>query len=272
MLKSERQDEILRVVWQQGTASSSDLASYLGVSEITIRRDLDELARSGRLERVRGGARRILPQGPEPPVIQRQAEQAREKRAIGLAAVAMVEDGSVIGIESGSTGLELARAIAARCWQSLHVITNSFGVADLLMRTPGVHLVFVGGSVNADEMGTFGSLAAEMLARINIDRLFMTCRGIDARAGVTNDASAEGTFTAERALVRASREVIVLADHTKLGRVFPLQSIPISDVDGVVTDALAPAEQVEELRAQGVRVTIAPLPEPTFNSAPMEAR
>lgn len=272
MLKSERQDEILRAIWQQGAASSRELASYLGVSEITIRRDLDELARSGRLERVRGGARRILPQGPEPPVIQRQAEQAREKRAIGLAAVAMVEDGAVIGIESGSTGVELARAIAARSWQSLHVITNSFGVADLLMRTPGVHLVFVGGSVNSDEMGTFGSLAAEMLARVNIDRLFMTCRGIEAHAGLTNDASAEGTFTTERALVQASREVIVLADHTKLGRVFPLQSIPISDVDGVVTDALAPAEQVEELRAQGVRVTIAPLPDPTFSPASMEAR
>ena len=140
MLKSERQDEIVREVWRRGAASSCDLATLLGVSEITVRRDVAELARAGRLERIRGGARRLLPQGPEPSVVQRQAAQAREKEAIGLAAVEMVQDGSVIGIESGSTSLELARAIAMRSWHSLHVVTNSFSVANLLMRTPGVHL------------------------------------------------------------------------------------------------------------------------------------
>ncbi|MDI7274645.1 MAG: hypothetical protein QME94_01565, partial [Anaerolineae bacterium] len=103
-------------------------------------------------------------------------------------------------------------------------------------------------------------------------RLFMTCRGIDAHAGLTNDSEAESTFTAERALVQASREVIVLADHTKLGLVFPLQSVPTGDVHCVVTDSSARAEQIEELRQQGVRVVVAPLPEPAFRAASVEAR
>lgn len=260
MLKPERQEEIVRQVRRRGTVSVAELAACLGVTEITIRRDLGELGRSGKLERIHGGARRLLPREPEPPVIQRQAAQAEEKRAIGLAAVELVREGEVIGIESGSTSLELARAIATRPWQGLHVVTNSFTVVSELVRVPGVRLVFVGGSVDAGEMGTFGSMAEDALRRINIDRVFMTCRGIDPEAGLSNSTQAEATFAAERALVRASRQVIVLADHTKLGRVFPLQSVPIDVVHTVVTDSLAATDLVQALRECGVQVIVAALP------------
>jgi DeoR/GlpR family transcriptional regulator of sugar metabolism len=261
MLKPERQEEIVRQVRRRGTVSVAELAACLGVTEITIRRDLGELGHSGKLERIHGGARRLLPREPEPPVIQRQAAQAEEKQAIGLAAVELVRDGEVIGIESGSTSLELARAIATRPWQGLHVVTNSFTVVSELLRVPGVRLVFVGGSVDAGEMGTFGSMAEDALRRINIDRVFMTCRGIDPEAGLTNDSRAEGTFAVERALVRASRRVIVLADHTKLGRVFPVQSVPIEAVHVLVTDGRAEVEVIDELRGKGVEVIVARWPE-----------
>jgi DeoR/GlpR family transcriptional regulator of sugar metabolism len=260
MLKTQRQEEIVREVWQRGTVAVADLAARLGVSVITVRRDLDELGRSGRLQRIHGGARRASPREPEPPVVQRQAAQAAEKRAIGLAAARLVQDGSVIGIESGSTSLELARALALGSWRSLHVITNSFLVVNQLAQIPGVQLVFLGGSVNPDEMGTFGSMAEEALRRINIDRLFMTCRGIDPQAGLSNDAAAEGTFATERALVRASRQVTVLADRTKFGRVFPLQSVPIADIHTVITDSQTPEGLLQQLREQGVQVIVAPVP------------
>lgn len=260
MLGYERRERIRQLIATRHGASVAELSQLLQVSPSTIRRDLERLEQEGLLERRHGGA--VAPGNThlpaEAPILQRTGQQAAEKRAIGLAAVELVREGDVIGIESGSTSLELARAIALRSWQGLDVVTNSFPVVNELVRVPGVRLVFVGGSVNPDEMGTFGSMAEDALRRINIDKLFMTCRGIDPRAGLSNDSQAEATFAAERALVRASQQVIVLADHTKLGRVFPLQSVPIDVVHTVVTDGLAPTEVIQALRSKGVQVIVAP--------------
>ena len=258
-VRSERDKEIVEQLLQHGRLTVAELAVHLGVSEITVRRDLDRLAEEGRLERVRGGACHVSPKQPEPPILQRQALQAAEKRAISLVAASLVKDGDVIGIQSGSTTTEFARAIAKRSWQRLEVVTNSLNVATELIRTPGVHLVFVGGSVSPDEMGTFGILAEDMLRSISIDRLFITCRAVHPRSGLSNALQAEYTVGTDRAMVKASREVVVLADHTKLGQVFLIETIPISNVDVLVTDSLAPADVLDEFRAGDTRVIVAPL-------------
>ncbi|MGQ9684340.1 MAG: DeoR/GlpR family DNA-binding transcription regulator [Anaerolineae bacterium] len=256
-LKSDRQDAIVAEVLRRGTATVAELAAHLGVSAITVRRDLEELDAAGRLQRVHGGARRQMPREPEPPVVQRQAQQAREKQAIARLAAGLVRDGEVIGIESGSTTFELARVLATRPWRGLQLVTNSFTVANALILTPGVHLVFVGGNVHADEMGTFGDLATEALKRLHIGKLFITCRALDPQAGLTNDVHAEKVVSTERALVAAARQRIVLADHTKLGQTFLMQIVPIEDVDTVVTDDLAPPEILEELRRRDIEVVVA---------------
>lgn len=248
MLKSERQDAIVQEVLRRGIVSVSELAAQLDVSEITIRRDLDELSQAGRLERVRGGARRRRPRGPEPPVIQREASQKAEKQAIALAAVELISDGDVIALESGSTTLELARAIARRVWTNLQVITNSFTILNELMGVPGVQMIFVGGFVNPDELGTFGTLAEDTLRRLNIDKLFLGCRGIDPKTGLSNDVQAEMEIATVRAFVAASHWVVVLADHTKFGHTFSLQMLPISAVDVIVTDHLTPESMLRDLR------------------------
>jgi DeoR/GlpR family transcriptional regulator of sugar metabolism len=259
MLGYQRRARIRELIASRHEATVAELCTLLAASPSTIRRDLERLAEEGLVVRRHGGAvaAASTQAAPEPPVRQRALQQAAEKRAIGLAAAGLVRDGDVIGIESGSTSLELACALAAHTWQCLHVVTNSFPVVSELLRTPGVHLVFVGGSVNPDELGTFGSMAEEALCRLNIDRLFMTCRCIDPRLGLCNDPQAEGTFATERALVRASRQVIVLADHTKFGHAFPLQSVPVEALHTVVTDAQAPEALVRALRGRGLQVVVA---------------
>lgn len=259
MLKSERQSEIIQEVARRGTVSVAELAARLGVSEITIRRDLDELGKLGHLQRIRGGARRQMPRVPEPPVVQRQLAQAREKRAIGLAAVELIHDGDVVALDASSTVLELARAIATRTWRNLQVVTNSLIIAHELAGIPGVRLVLIGGSINYEEMAVFGTMAEEMLKRINVDKLFLGCRGIDPRAGLSNDLQAEVLIGTERALVAASQQVIVLADHTKFGQVFLLQSVPVADIDVIVTDSLTPREILQEFCRQDTQVIVAPL-------------
>ncbi len=265
MIKSIRQDGILEKVLKNGYVSSAELASSLDVSEITIRRDLDELARQGSLKRVRGGAQRLAQRGPEAPVIQRRQSQVAEKRAIGRAALELVADSDVIALESGTTTLELARAIAARPgWKDLQVVTNSFAIFSELVAVPGIRIVFLGGIVNPEEMGTFGILTEDMLKNISIDKLFVGCRGIDTRGGISNSLQSEQEVSTVRAFVAASEQMIILADHTKFGQTFLLHMQPVADVDVVVTDDQTSDHYIEDLRDQDVQVIIAAVGEAKF--------
>ena len=256
-LKSQRQDSILSEVLRRGTVSIGDLAAFLKVSEITVRRDLDELHASGSLERVRGGARPLSVRGPEPPIIQRAEEQTSEKQAIGQAALALVADGDVIVIESGSTTLEFTRAIARRTWTNLQVATNGLLIAETLMRVPGVQLVCIGGYFKADEMCTFGVLAEDMLGRMHFNKLFFGCRGIDPEGGITTDLQSETEVFTVRAMAAAADQVIILADHTKFGRIYLLRTLPIAKVDLVITGSLTPETILDNLRKQDTRVIVA---------------
>jgi len=262
-LKSERQDSILREVLRRGPVSITDLAAFLDVSEITVRRDLDELHENGLLERVRGGARPLSIRGPEPPVIQRAELQTSEKQAIGQAAIDLIADGDVIAIESGSTTLEFARAIARRIWKNLQVATNGFLVSEILMRVPGVQLICIGGYFKAEEMCTVGVLAEDMLGCMRFNKLFIGCRGIDPEGGITTDLQSETEVLTVRAMAAAADQVIILADHTKFGRIFLLRALPISKVDIVITDPLTPENILDKLRKQDTQVIVgalAPLP------------
>jgi DeoR/GlpR family transcriptional regulator of sugar metabolism len=187
--------------------------------------------------------------------------QVEEKRVISLAAAGTIKDGDIIGLETGSTILELAKVIARRAWKNLQVVTNSFLIIDKLMRTPGVRLVFVGGTVYPDEMGTYGTLTADMLKHISVDKLFIGCRGIEWEMGLSTDISsdAQANVTTVRAFAEAAHQVIVLADHTKFGQVFLMQIIPISDVDIVITDSLTSKNMLSKLRERGTRVVQASL-------------
>ncbi|NIM92392.1 MAG: DeoR family transcriptional regulator [Anaerolineales bacterium] len=258
-LKSERQDIIVKEVLQRGSVTVGELAKLFDVSEITIRRDLDELAKSGAVNRVRGGARRLSPKGPEPPVVQREKAQLVEKKAIGRAALSLIDDGDAVAILSGSTPIELVRFIAQRTWENLLVITNGIMLVQELIHTPGVQVVLIGGVVNRDEMGTFGVLAVDMVKRIRLHKLFTGCRGINPDLGTSNDLNAEAEVALVRALAMNSEQVIVIADHTKLGNDFLLTTLRIEEIDVFVTDSRAPSATLERISEQDVKVIIAQL-------------
>lgn len=249
----------MKEILQRGPCTIAELATYLEVSEITVRRDLNELHKGGYLERVRGGARPLSARGPEPPVIQRHLLQQPDKQAIGQAAARLVADGDVIAIESGSTTLEFARAIACCPWQNLQVVTNSLLVAEVLMGMPGIQLVLLGGYFKAEEMGTFGVLAEDMLSRMHINKVFIGCRGIDPEAGITADLQSELEVFTVRAMAAVSDQVTILADHTKFNQRFLLRTLPVVGIDTVVTDNLTPENMLDKLRKQDIQVIIAPI-------------
>jgi DeoR/GlpR family transcriptional regulator of sugar metabolism len=266
-LKSERQDLIANEVLQRGTVTVGDLARFLGVSEITVRRDLEELGKMGVVDRVRGGARHPSPKGPEPPVVQRQMVNVAEKQAIGQVAATLISSGDVIAILSGSTPQELARCIARRTWDNLLVITNGFLIAQEIMRTPGVQIVLIGGALNPSEMGTFGVLAVDMVKDMRLHKLFTGCRGIDPMIGTSNDLPAESEIAIVRALASTSNQVIVMADRTKLGDNFMLPTLPITDIDVLITDSGAAPAMLERFRKQDVQVIVAPVSQPTHSDS-----
>jgi DeoR family transcriptional regulator, fructose operon transcriptional repressor len=169
-----------------------------------------------------------------------------------------VADGDVIVIESGSTTLEFTRAIARRTWTNLQVATNGLLNAEILMRVPGVQLVCIGGYFKADEMCTFGVLAEDMLGRMHFNKLFIGCRGIDPEGGITTDLQSETEVFTVRAMVGAADQVIILADHTKFGRIYLLRALTIAKVDTVITDFLTPESVLEKLRKQDTQVIVVP--------------
>jgi DeoR family transcriptional regulator, aga operon transcriptional repressor len=261
----ERQQQLLRFIQQQGRASVADLCTHLNASPATIRRDLDALAQSGQIQRVRGAAlptsRSLPPAPPELPALERMAEQADEKVRIGEAAAEMVSEGETIFLGSGTTTLQVALVLRTRALASplnLTVITNSLAVMNVLAGIPaqdsrtGLTLISLGGLFRPTELSFTGHVTEQALAELRADRVFIGVRAVDPQAGLTNQDLIE-TLT-DRAILKIGRQVILLADHTKCGRITTALLAPITAVHTLITDSATPAEFVNAATLAGVAV------------------
>jgi DeoR family transcriptional regulator of aga operon/DeoR family fructose operon transcriptional repressor len=203
----------------------------LQVSEETIRRDLKELQAQGLVRKTHGGALRRTP--PPTPYESRVQHAPKLKVAIGQAAASLVEDGESILIDSGTTALALARSLAAARGR---VVTNSLEVAKVISQLPQYELILIGG--RWDPLHQFvGAAAVEQLSRYRVDKLFLGIAGLDAKLGLTAPSDEEAAV--KRAMIQAAREVIGLADHTKVGEVAFAHVAAASVLDVLVTDEMA---------------------------------
>lgn len=254
MLKTERQQKIIHEIEDKEVISVAGLTTNLHVSEITIRRDLDELEKLGKIQRVRGGARSKNSVLSEPPVVQRQHDHIAEKEAIAARALEFIQDGETIALESGSTATALARKIAAQKWQNLQVVTNSVLILNLLLQVRGINMAFAGGFVDANELCTYGKLTEEALSHFHIGKFFCGCRALDLRFGRTNEFQTGIEVGTVRAFATAADKIFTLADHTKFGRQYPLQLLPLTDIDVVITSTKAPSEIIRGLKEHSIEV------------------
>lgn len=252
---SERRDGIVALVDGAGRARVADLADRFGVSTVTIRKDLLALETEGRVVRAHGGA--IAPRGgrAEPAFAVRERLRRDEKRQIGRAALALVRDGESIALDASTTALAMARLVAGRRWESLTVVTNGMRAALELADVPGVTVIMLGGRVRSGALSVVGTHGDAVLRRVNIGGAFLGAMGIALDAGLTDGTEEEAQI--KRAMVAAARDVYALVDHTKLGRVAPASFARPDRLAGVITDAAASIELVEELRSRGIPVTIA---------------
>lgn len=252
MLGSQRRATILAIVEEHGAARVSELVEQLGVSDMTVRRDIERLDREGLLERVHGGAVAITPPATEEPgFTAKSILMTAEKRAIALEAARLVHPGATIAISAGTTTYELARVV--RDVPQLTVVTNSVPVAQLLHESyDASRVVVLTGGVRTPSDALVGPVAVAALRGLHVDRLFLGAHGIDQAAGLTTPNLVEAETN--RALVHSARTVCVVADHSKIGLVGLSTFMDLAEVDTLITDSGVPTrmravleEEVEHL-------------------------
>jgi len=241
MLARHRQSLILQAVRNDGSARVSDLTQQLGVSDMTIRRDLEVLAKDGLVEKVHGGA--VLPGshgGHEPGFEDKLVLERPEKTSIARTAAGLVRPGTAIAIAAGTTTFALAQCLLDV--PGLTIVTNSLRVANLFggNRTPDVASVVLTGGMRPASDALVGPVADLTIASLHFDTLFLGCTGLDPEVGLSTPNLAEAETN--RALIKVARRVVVLADHTKWGVVSLASFAPLEKVNVLVTDVLLPSD------------------------------
>ncbi len=235
MLASQRQARILDEVQRRGAVRVTELATMLGVSDMTIRRDLDVLSGQGLLDKVHGGATTSsVPSSTDEPGFEAKwGRQQSEKEAIARAAAEFVQSGMAIGLSAGTTTWTLAQQL--RDQPDLTIVTNSMLVAQAFHRGSGARqTVILTGGVRTPSDALVGPVAVSALHQLHLDVVFLGVHGMSERAGFSTPNLLEADVN--RALVAASHRLVVVADHTKWGQVGLSTIASLDEADVLVTD------------------------------------
>ena len=250
---TDRQLQILQLVERHQRISVADICTTFNISTATARRDLDALAGEGKVQRVHGGAIALIQTQTEQPILQRQREQTDEKIRIGQAAAALVQDGETVFLGSGTTVLYVARSLRGR--RDLTVLTNSLPVINTLAGIDGIRIICLGGMLRDSELSFIGHITELALGEVRADKVFIGTRAISLEYGLTHEYLPE-TMT-DRAILKAGKEIIVLADHTKFGHAATVLLSPLERIHTIVTDEQVPQDFADIVQSKGIRLVIA---------------
>jgi DeoR/GlpR family transcriptional regulator of sugar metabolism len=247
MQLSERHLTIMNRLREGGRADVSELARATGASEVTVRRDLEQLAALGALRRVRGGAVSDLARGDEPPFVFRELENSAAKRAIGAAVAEMVRDGEAVFLDGGTTALQIARALAGR---RVTVMPMSLQAANVLAVAAPTRVILPGGDLRPGELAVNGPLAEASLRALRFDTAILTCCGVSVTDGVTAYNLADAAV--KTLAIAQARRVLLAADAGKFTRTALAAVAPLDRIDVLVTDGAVPQPTLDAIEALGV--------------------
>ncbi len=245
-----RRQKILELVESRQSVTVTELCQTLDVSEVTIRRDLRHLSAQQLVRRVHGGAVSSRGRNYEPPIIIRATTNQKQKEAIARAAAELVDEGDSIALDIGTTTLALAHALVGI--SNLTIITASLPIANVLADAPSSRLILTGGILRRQEHSMVGHVAIRTYRDFNLDKAFIGVGGVDLRAGLT-EYNLEDTVV-KQAMIDRARQIVVLADSSKIGRTCFASVALLEFVDTLVTDSGTPKEFADELRARGIEV------------------
>lgn len=250
MLIGERRQHILSLIQKNGRVLVDELSAELGLSQITIRKDLDYLQTKDLLVRTHGGALPV--QALSDPTIQEKEELHHEEKVrIAKAAASMVSEGQCIILDSGTTTTEIARALSS--FRHLTVITNALNIAANLAFSD-FEIIMIGGTLRKNSLSVVGPLAEDVLKEMHGDIVFLGVDGFDSEVGLTTPNVLEARVN--RAMVKAAKKVVAVCDSSKFNRRSLSLIVGTAAIDHVITDSNLPPEEIKAIQDAGIEVTI----------------
>jgi len=254
LLVAERRHRIVELLREHGKVTVEALAARFANSAVTIRTDLAALEADGALERTHGGAL-LRREDDDQPIAVKQTLHHAEKVRIAKVAAGLIQDGETIILDSGTTTAEIAKQIRKLEVHSINVITNALNIASLLADVPAVRLIMPGGILRPESNSLSGHIAEAALANLQADRLFLGADGLDPEIGVMTPHLPEAQLNAK--MIEISRQVIAVADSSKLMRRNISLIARVEQLHMLVTDTGANPDVVAELQRRGVEVRLA---------------
>ncbi len=248
----ERRRIVLDLLKTHGRVDNTELSRRFGVTSESVRRDLVALEEEGLLVRVHGGAISRPSDDAVPDLTARTAQMVKEKRWIAASATDLIPASGAVFIDAGSTTMHMSEFLPAH--EELTVVTNSLPLASALALRSAPTVKVLGGTVR-NTLAVVGPWALQSLASRHLDLAVIATTGVSVDHGFSTPSSAEADI--KRAVIRAASKVVVLADHTKLGRKYFEQIGGIAEIDLLITDAGAPADALNDLIAAGLDVRVA---------------
>ncbi|MCI0621508.1 MAG: DeoR/GlpR family DNA-binding transcription regulator [Acidobacteria bacterium] len=254
MLPHLRQKKILDLVHEHKTCTIEELRQQLGVSQVTLYRDLKELGQQKVIRRVHGGIVVQESRKLESRFSVRLESHLQEKERIAKAMAGWVDEGWVIFLDASTTCYIFARELAARQLSRLTVVTNSPLILLEFEAYPHIRVISTGGELLHEINALVGPLAIELLSELHFDATFVSCAGISPSQGAMTDSPLLAEIL--RKAASNSRLVYLLADGSKFKRQAMLTSLKLEDLDHIMTDSNAPEDAIRDLKDRGVAVTV----------------
>jgi DeoR/GlpR family transcriptional regulator of sugar metabolism len=257
MLIEDRKNKILEHIAEHGNIKIQEICDMFSISDMTARRDLNDLDRRGLLRRIHGGAVANLGRSYEPPFQTRSSKNELRKKSIGKKAADMIYDGDSISLDVGTTTLEVARQLSTK--RNLTIVTNCLQIANLLVGTLSLEvdarLIITGGIVRPRELSMIGNIPEDVYHKFHTDKAFIGIGGISLENGLTEYNIEDSQI--KKVLLRNSLEKIIVADSSKFG-VTTFNTVgPLEAADTIVTDSGAPTDMLEEIKDMGINVILA---------------
>ncbi|QTL96727.1 DeoR family transcriptional regulator [Iocasia frigidifontis] len=251
MLAEERRQEILRLLDNKDSVHVSDLSKILDVTEETIRRDLDVLDKKKLLKRIHGGAVPLVSNSKNELNFNiRQNKKIKEKKQIAAKAIELIEEGDTIFLDASSTSLFLARELKKT--QNITVVTNSIRIIFELSDLNNITVISTGGILRPNSLSFVGPLANETLKKYFADKIFASCKGIAVDYGATDSNELE--IEVKQNMIKQSKKVIILSDHSKVNEIGLTQFASIEEIDTLITDELVDKNSLKNFEEAGLTV------------------
>lgn len=252
MIKNQRQEKLLDLLKINNMMSVSELSEILGTSKMTIRRDLENFQQHGIIEKVHGGAILSKIESEQPSFQERVAEFDLEKQKIGIEAAKLINEGSIVFFDSGTTPLAIIKNVPNHIQYT--AITTGLATAIALCNNPNVNVVSIGGEIHSSSYTSVNHMAVDMIKKFNADMAFISTKAFSIPEGTYE--SLLPLIEIKRAIVSVSKKVILVADHSKFETKSLCLSIPMEQIDLIITDDKTPKHVIEQMNYSNKQVIV----------------